>query len=997
MSRRLRVTLSGRVQGVGFRPFVYRLAVGAGLGGEVRNTPRGLDLEIQGEPAALETFLARLRNEAPEAARIDALDVQPVEPRSDAGSDPGSDPAAHGAAAPRFVISASGAGERSDPDGVDRASCPDCLAEMFDPDSRRWRYPFTACTACGPRYTVETRRPWAREGTVFADFPLCDACRAEFLNPSDRRFHAETLACPECGPRYALEPVSGPPVGAVAGPVEADAPGSLKASRTDTRTPAVCPVPGAGAGATLPGAPVCRDAARDPFAAAWGALDRGGIVAFRGTGGFHLLCDARNPDAVRRLRSLKAREARPFALMVLNTASARALVRFGPHTAALLESPRRPVVLSPRRPDAPPLEGVAPDSSDLGLLLPPTGAHVLLFHEALARQSGAVPTGSAWLEAPFDRILVCTSANLHNEPILTGASEIRRVFGEGIDCLVTHDRPVPWRIDDSVLRDGACPDASGVSVPDVRSGSGCDEDPSPGPSRDAVLSPFPSWDPPAGPSSGPRPGPGSGPGEHPVPDRSCTPSPGASTATGPAPFPASDPGWGARWGAPVMIRRARGYVWEPVPLAHGGPAVLALGPYRAATQCLVSGERAFVSRHLGTLSGADALLDARATARFLGQRLAEAPVALACDLHEDYPSTRLARDLGREWGLPVLAVQHHHAHIAAVAAENRHTGPLFGLALDGAGLGTDGTVWGGELLAVEPDGTFQRRGFLHPFPLPGGDRAAREPWRMAVSVLWALGREDEAAWRFPHIPEAPALARLVGKPGLWPVSSSLGRLFDAAAALLGVCTHQSFDGQAAMALESLACDHGPVSFDVAGCEPGHGYGHGPGCDWGGDGPNGVPPVPLMPSTMAPWTAPAGVLPEGLPLVPFGVRPGDPSGLSPAPAPAPVSATATDGRLSLLPLFARLLDEPDPARGSALFHAGLVRALADWCGALCGPGATVALGGGCFVNRILGDGLAHALECRNIRPLRAALLPPNDGGLSLGQAVVVRQRLEQEGR
>ena len=801
LQRRLRV--SGVVQGVGFRPRVWRLAHELRLAGWVRNDAGGVEILLEGDAEAVEGFTRRLAEELPPLAQMRELSWRDA-PASGAHTD--------------FVIAESSGGPAATMIGHDTAVCPDCLAELFDPHDRRWRYAFINCTHCGPRYTLTRGLPYDRARTSMAAFPLCPACAREYHDPANRRFHAELTACPVCGPRLWLEPF-----------------------------------------ATLLPASV----GGDPITETLSLLNAGAIVAIKGLGGFHLACDARNETAVRRLRERKGREEKPFAVMAANVASAARWAEIGQAQRDLLQSSERPIVLLRKRPgvDAS-LPGIAPGLAWLGVLLPYTPLHWLLFHEAAGR-----PEGTEWMHAPQDLILVMTSANPGGEPLVINNDEARTRLAGIADALLLHDRDIVVRCDDSVVR--LAPSAS----------------------------------------------------------RDATPPGGVS-----------------------FIRRARGHTPRPIRLSAAGPSVLALGGHLKNTVCVTRGSEAYVSQHIGGLDNpATCDMLAEVTAHLL-DILRVQPEAVAHDLNPDFFSTRYALELGAQWGIPAIAVQHHHAHIAAVMAEHGVDGPVLGLALDGIGLGPEdapsanpaterdggsvaqdpavsGRAWGGELLRVEGAG-FSRLGHLRPLPLPGGDRAAREPWRMAAAALHALGRGDEIARRFPDRPWAQRLHALLQSRVHCPPTTSLGRWFDAAAGLLRVCEVMAYEGQAAMLLEGLAEQAGDV---------------------------------------APLT-------EGYIL-------------------------HDDGQLDLLPLLARLADEGDARRGAALFHATLAFGLADWVMRAAEREGldTIALGGGCFLNHILSRRLLSLLHERGMRVLAAAEIPPNDGGLSLGQAWVAMRHLNMGGR
>jgi hydrogenase maturation protein HypF len=634
----------GLVQGVGFRPYVWRLASELGLSGWVRNDGAGVTVAVDG--ARLAEFIDRLPREAPRLARIDAIESEVAD-----------------VAAGAFAILDSAGGEVRTAIGPDAAICADCVADLCDPGGRRWRYAFTTCTHCGPRYTVSRRIPYDRAQTSLAGFPLCPDCHAEYTAPADRRFHAETTCCPACGPQLGL-------LGA--------------------------------AGEALPG---------DPVGEALRLLRAGGIVAIKGLGGFHLACDARNAGAVAELRLRKQREEKPFAVMGLNAASLAGYATIGAAESALLQSAAAPIVLCPKGGSE--LKGVAPGLAWLGVMLPATPLHLLLWHEAAGR-----PPGTTWLGEDAELLLVMTSANPQGEPLVIGNGEACDRLAGIADAFLVHDRDIVVRCDDSVVR---------------------------------------------------------------------------AAAQGPA-----------------FIRRARGHVPVPIPLADDGPAVLALGGYLKNTVCITRGREAWLSQHIGSLDNAATIGFLEEAVAHLLDILEVRPERIAHDLHPDFPSTHLALRLAGEQGVPAIAVGHHHAHLASICAEHAVNEPIIGLALDGVGLGPDGSAWGGELLRV--DGASCRRlGHLTTLALPGGDRAAHEPWRMAVSALHAAGLGYRVGgWLSQRHPghQAGPLLTMLDRKLRSPHSSSLGRWFDAAAGLLGLRSETRYEGQAAMELEGLAAAHG---------------------------------------------------------------------------------------------------------------------------------------------------------------------------------------------
>jgi len=627
LRRRVAARVEGTVQGVGFRPHVYRLARELGLSGYVRNDERGVALEVEGEAAAVNSFLARLASEAPPLARVERV---LTDERELAGKEGFS------------IVESERAGEPRAPVTPDTATCDDCLAELFDPGDRRHRYPFVNCTNCGPRFTIVRGVPYDRPLTTMAGFEMCDRCRAEYEDPLDRRFHAQPNACPVCGPSAWV----------------ADASAAV----------------------------VSRD-----LTAAADALRGGAILAIKGLGGFHLSCVASSEDAVAQLRARKHREDKPFALMAPDVEAARSLVDLDDAAEVLLVSRERPIVLAPRRLDAPVAAEVAPGLPELGVMLPYSPLHHLLLAD----------TGES---------LVMTSGNVSDEPIaFTDEDALQRLAGIA-ELFLLHDRPIETRTDDSVVR------------------------------------------------------------------------------------PAT------------VLRRSRGYV--PAPIELPVPAkrhVLACGAELKNTFTLAKGKSAWVSHHIGDLENYETLRSFRDGIAHFQRLFAVEPEVVAHDLHPDYLSTKYA--LERD-GVELVGVQHHHAHLAACLAEHGVTDRAVGAIFDGTGYGTDGTVWGGEIL-VGDLGRFERAGHLFPVRMPGGAAAVREPWRMACAWLAEATGEGE-----PELP--PILAGMV-EPESWcivarmaeagvsaPMTSSMGRLFDAVAALCGLRTHVNYEGQAAIGLEAVA-------------------------------------------------------------------------------------------------------------------------------------------------------------------------------------------------
>jgi hydrogenase maturation protein HypF len=780
-----RIRVRGQVQGVGFRPFVYRLAVELGLSGWVRNDADGVEIEVQGDAAEIDALLHRLNSDAPDLARVDEVCAT-------------ASAVTHGRLT--FTILNSRTGQVHTGITPDAAICPDCLSELFDPADRRYRHPFINCIHCGPRYTLTARLPYDRANTSMAKFTQCPVCQNEYDNPTTRRFHAQPNACPLCGPRLQLYDEHWQPV-----------------------------------------------ATDDSVADSAERIRAGQVVAVKGVGGFHLVCDARNAATVARLRGGKQREEKPFAVMVLNTLSARRYAEIPEHETALLETGERPIVLLHKSVfcDAE-MPGIAPGLSGIGLMLPYTPLHYLLFHELLGR-----PAGTDWLQQAAPVALVMTSANPGGEPLVKDDAEARESLTGLADAFLTHDRDILHRCDDSVMR---------------------------------VIS-----------TSHPHSN---------LPPR---------TGKGQTMLPQFQ-----------FIRRARGYVPRRILLPASGPSILACGAWLKNTVCVTRGNEAFVSQHIGDLDHAGTRLMLEETVAHLCDILDVRPQAVAHDLHPDFYSTQFAQTYAAERGLTLVGVQHHHAHIAAICAEHCVTEPVLGLALDGVGLGSDGSAWGGELLRVE-GASCQRLGHLAPLFMPGGDRAAREPWRMAAAALFDLGRSEEIARHFPVQAGAAIVTGMLQRRLNCVATTSMGRWFDAAAGLLGVSEVQAYEGQAAMLLEGLAERHGKV-------EP---------------------------------------LADGYTIT-------------------------ADGLLDFHPLLGVLADCKDAAYGAALFHATLAAGLIEWVTRAAAQYniADVALGGGCFLNKLLSQALTGSLPAHGLRVLTAQQLPPNDGGISLGQAWVALQHNHQ---
>ncbi len=816
---RVRLSVRGAVQGVGFRPFVYREARALGLAGYVVNTPAGVLIEVEGSPVAIESLIARIEGAPPPNARVAALASEALAPLGES----------------EFEIRRSVVAGASDATILpDLAPCAECLAEIFDPADRRFRYPFANCTNCGPRYSIIADLPYDRARTSMRAFPMCSSCAAEYRDPADRRFHAEPNACPACGPRLALWSREGEPLAE-------------------------------------------NDAA---LAEAVEALRAGEIVAVKGVGGFHLMVDARNEAAVRRLRTHKRREEKPFAVMFPSPRAVAEACAVSPGEAALLAGPQRPIVLLRRRGDDL-AASVAPRNPFIGAMLASTPLHCLLLRE-------------------LDRPIVATSGNLSDEPIVIDERQAPARLAGVADRFLVHDRAILRPLDDSIAR---------------------------------VVA-----------------------------------------------------------GRPQILRRARGYAPLPVVARQTPPGILALGGHLKATIALSVGSGIALSQHLGDLETAEAREAYGRAAQDVARLYRTTPRLVAHDLHPDYHSSRLAQTMG----LPTIAVPHHLAHVMACLAEHDLAPPALGVAFDGAGYGTDRTVWGGEFLLVA-DAGWRRVAHLRPFRLPGGEAAIREPRRSAFGLLYeAFGRDALTMTELPPIAafssaERKTLAAMIDRGVNAPVTTSAGRLFDVVAALTGLRQKASYEGQAAAELE-WAIE------DVAPSTQSEGRQHSlPPC--GGGSGRGVGPLYAV---------------EAQSLCPSAQR-------APPSLPSPIGGEGEDRRLfdwlderrylfalrdgatredaivvDWEPALRAILDDiragVSTAAISARFHAGLAAAIGE-VAARIGE-RRIALTGGCFQNARLTEATIETLRAAGATPCWHERAPPNDGGLALGQAVWAARTIEK---
>jgi hydrogenase maturation protein HypF len=766
---RLRISLAGALQEVGFRHFIYSIATELRLKGWVDNSARGMLIEVEGDRAALDDFLLRIDQEKPPRFSIQSLEpsfLDPIGYRT-------------------FEIRA---GVASDDKTAlllpDIACCESCLSEIFDPANRRYLYPFTSCANCGPRFTIIEALPYDRMHTTMKLFDMCDQCRSEYESPLNRRFRAQANACPECGPHLELW----------------DAAGYRLSSHHDSLLTAA------------------------------EAIRAGEIVALKGLGGFHLVVDATNRNAVRHLRNRKHRDEKPFALMFPSIESIELQCEVSAIERRLLNSPESPIVLLHRRrtgipdPRAEISALVAADNPYLGAMLPYTPLHHVLM---------------AQLGFP----IVATSGNLSDEPICTDEREaVERLRGVA-DLFLIHNRRIARQVDDSVVR---------IMM-----------------NRELVL------------------------------------------------------------------RRARGYAPLPMQLKEQSGCVLAAGAHLKNNIAASKSSNIFVSQHIGDLSTPQAYGVFERTVSDFRALYDLLPEVVACDAHPAYHSTQFARDSG----FPVFSVQHHHAHILSCMAENELEGPLLGVAWDGTGYGPDQTIWGGEFLrvpALADDLSFIRVAHLRTFCLPGGEKAIREPRRIAASLLYAVygDRAFEMVELDPirtfNQHERAILITMLSRKLNTPFSSSVGRLFDAVASIAGLRQTAAFEGQAAMELESV----------LDGIETDDAY------------------------------------------------------------PLDIVKSSEDRRLPVLvidwrSLIEAVIEDRQREIGAGLisvkFHNWLVNAIVAVARHV--GEERVVLTGGCFQNKYLTEQTVLKLKSEGFRPYWHQRVPPNDGGIALGQVVAAARALE----
>ncbi len=833
VTRKIHVT--GVVQGVGFRPFVYQIATRGNLQGWVANTSAGVDIELQGDPSALDAFVRALTKDKPPLARIDSVDVRDVP--SD-GQPPFE----------RFEIRESvpvaGAFQPISPD---ISICPDCLSELFDPNDRRYLYPFINCTNCGPRFTIIKDIPYDRPLTTMRTFPMCEDCAREYHDPLDRRFHAQPVACPKCGPHVWLEPSTDP-----------------------HRLP---PIKGEKEGVAV----------ADPIIQTRDLLANGAIVAIKGLGGFHLACDATNADAVQRLRERKGRVDKPFALMALDVAAVEQFCYVSDAERALLESRARPIVLLCRRSDSAIADAVAPNNDYLGVMLPYTPLHYILLtgdqgpatavslraerrtndsarnpqlgdgdcFVAAPPESGGAPAprndmGPAAVNGRWSAVLVMTSGNFSEEPIAIDNADARERLSNLADYFLMHDRAIETRADDSVVR-----------VFEERE---------------------------------------------------------------------------------LPIRRSRGYAPYPVHLPFPTQPTLAVGAELKNTFCVTREQYAFVSQHIGDLENYPTLQSFEQQIEHFKRLFRIEPEILAYDLHPNYLSTQYAKGVEpREDSgtFARLGVQHHHAHIASCMAENGLPDEsVIGIAFDGTGYGTDGKIWGGEFL-IARYGDFRRAAHLAYVPLPGGDAGIKRVYRSALAHLAHAGiawEGDLACVAAASETERGVIHHQIETGFNAPQTSSIGRLFDAVSAIIGVRETVNYEAQAAIELEHLVVQDITASYDF-----------------------------------------------GLQISDFRLNGEESTIIDPSPV---IRAVVKDYREHVPPWVI-----------ASRFHNAVAKMAADVAVALREREGVkrVVLSGGVFQNVTLLTRALAQLRGAGFEVYTHHLVPPNDAGISLGQAVIANMQ------
>lgn len=810
-----RIRVYGIVQGVGFRPTVSRHAATAGITGSVCNKGPYVEIFAQGEEKCVKDFLERLEKKPPKRAAILKINVEDLKEACDEeigeeNSREKSIPETDGDKAAENTIKKKSfvyqdfqiiESEKTKGEifvSPDIAICDECKKEMYDPKDRRYLHPFINCTCCGPRLTILDALPYDRERTSMKEFPMCPVCKKEYEDPATRRYDAQPVCCNNCGPEVYL------------------------VGRKERRREAITKV---------------RHTIKD-----------GGIVAIKGIGGFHLCCDATNEAAVRRLRTLKKRPAKPFAVMARNIEVVKKECLVNEKQEAILDGHQKPILLLTKRSeeekDIPKLcPSVAPGNPKVGVMLPYAPVQLLLFDY------------DDGIKMPD--FLVMTSGNTSGAPICRDDREAVEELSHLCDLILSHDRKIRIRADDSVM--------------DFYKGE------------------------------------------------------------------------------PYMIRRSRGYA--PLPAMVSEPwkgQVLAVGGELKNTFCIGVDGRFYSSPYVGDLEDLRTVEALKETIERFQTLLEVEPEIVACDLHPKYNSTVVAEELG----LPVIKIQHHYAHILSCMAENDWKEQVIGVSFDGTGYGTDGTIWGGEILLADYR-TFERIGSIEPFLQIGGDLSAKEGWRIAVSLIYqqVKGREKtmEIARNLDLCSEAQCkvLLTMADKNLNAVTSTSAGRLFDAVSAILGIRKKSTFEGEASMALEFAAEEYEKK---------------------------------------------------------IGATKDDREDDSVWKIGRKYETDQSDGNIFVMNtgelvgyLTEKKLEGTDEKELAYVFHKGLSELVIEGCKRTrektkC---SCVALSGGVFQNRLLLKMVEEGLEKEGFQVLRQHLIPPNDGGIALGQAVYAMQYIRRK--
>jgi hydrogenase maturation protein HypF len=785
---RQQVVITGVVQGVGFRPHVARVASRFPVTGLCGNDDNSVFIEVQGLPSDLQSFCDAVVEEIPPMASILSFHSTEVPIQEESGF--------------HIVASRRAAGAITLIPG-DGAVCADCIEDMEDPSNRRYQYPFTTCTNCGPRLSIIRDVPYDRPLTTMVDFPMCESCRKEYTDPEDRRYHAQPISCFDCGPTLWLEESHG-----------LDSATPLRSAQNDREKDAQSDV-GRDADSTV----ILREVAESRLSSersssftevitqAKSMLKQGKILAVKGIGGFTLMCDARNEEAVTTLRTRKRRPGKPLAVMAGSVEAASRIAELGEVHRRAFSGREAPIVLTPKAPTYDCAPSVAPGLDDVGVMLAYSPLHRLLIDE--------------------DEILVATSANSSSLPLTYRNEDARQDLGHIVDAFLMHDRGIHIPVEDSVIMADA----------------------------DQI-----------------RP-----------------------------------------------IRRSRGFAPLPVFLGEQDHCVLAVGAELKNTFALTRDGMAFLSAHIGDMGS----LETQAAYEKSVQQMIGAhrrqPSLVVIDKHPGYATHAWGIHKAEQWGVDVLEVQHHHAHALSLIAEVGHEAPSTFVVLDGTGYGDDATIWGGEILRLgENPLEYRRLDHLPEFWLPGGDSAVRHPWKSTLGLLWEYDIDPAKvqAWATGDLPGCPSVddmalvnSQLQAQVNLTRTTST-GRLFDAAASLIGICHQVSYEAQAAMELEARALQ----------CTHHH-------------------------------KVPCRSVEELVEFILDRVR-----------KHTPVECLARS------------------------FHSGLAHLLATMVVTFTSGPEKIGFTGGVFANRLLSADLASHLQSQGYEAILHRVVPSNDGGLALGQAL-----------